>query len=71
MIPSAVFVVAVALQNKFPLFSKFFEEILEACQRHRHMFCRPREVYDRVPREKLWGMSREYGVDGCLLLAVK
>jgi len=35
------------------------------------MFCRPREMYDWVPREKLWGLSREYGVDGCLLLAVK
>ena len=29
------------------------------------------KVYDRVPCEKLWGMSQEYGVDGCLLLAVK
>jgi len=27
--------------------------------------------YDRVPREKLWGVLREYGVDGRLLLAVK
>jgi len=29
------------------------------------------KVYDLVPCEKLWGASREYGVDGCLLLAVK
>jgi len=39
------------------------------------MFCRPREAYDRlpcrVPCETLWGMLREYGVDGRLLLAVK
>jgi len=29
------------------------------------------KVYARVLREKLWGVLREYGVDGCLLLAVK
>jgi len=29
------------------------------------------KVYGRVPREKLWGVLRECGVDGCLLLAVK
>jgi len=29
------------------------------------------KAYDRVPREKLWGMLREYGVDGHLLMAVK
>jgi len=29
------------------------------------------KVYGRVPREKLWEVLREYGVDGCLLLAVK
>jgi len=29
------------------------------------------KVYGRVPREKLWVMLWEYGVEGCLLLAVK
>ena len=29
------------------------------------------KVYGRVPRVKLWGMLREYVVDGCILLAVK
>jgi len=29
------------------------------------------KAYDRVPREKLWGVLREYGVDDRLLLAVK
>ena len=42
LIPSADFVAVVALQNKFPL-SRNFREILGACQRCIHMFCRPRE----------------------------
>ena len=29
------------------------------------------KAHERVPREKLWGVLREYGVDGRLLLAVK
>jgi len=29
------------------------------------------KVYGRVPREKFWVMLWEYGVDGCLLLAVR
>jgi len=29
------------------------------------------KVYGRVPRETLWGVLWEYGVDGCLLLAVR
>jgi len=29
------------------------------------------KAYDRVPREKLWGMLRKYGVDGHLLMAIK
>ena len=28
------------------------------------------KAYDQVPREKLWGMLREYGVDGRLLMAI-
>jgi len=28
-------------------------------------------TYGRVPREKLWGVLRDYDVDGCLMLAVK
>jgi len=29
------------------------------------------KAYNRVPREKLWGVLWEYGVDGRLLLALK
>jgi len=41
-VPSAVVVAAVALQHKFS-FSRNFREILGACQRRTHMFCRHRE----------------------------
>ena len=69
--PNRVFVTLVALQNKFHSPANF-REILGASQRLLHMFCRPLgKVYDRVPREKLWGVLREYDVNGCLLLAVK
>jgi len=36
-----------------------------------HVFVDLAKAYDRVPREKLWVMLREYGVEGRLLLAVK
>ena len=28
-------------------------------------------AYDRVPREKLWRVLQEYGIDGHLLMAIK
>jgi len=44
MIPSAVFVAAVALQNKFPLSSKFSINPESMPKTYtQHMFCRPRE----------------------------
>ena len=30
-----------------------------------------KKAYDRVPRDKLWKVLREYGVDGQLLRAIK
>ena len=30
-----------------------------------------RKAYDRVPRDKLWKILQEYGVDGKLLRAIK
>jgi len=35
------------------------------------MFVDLGKVYGQVPCEKLWAVLREYGVDGCLFLAVK
>jgi len=70
-IPIAVFVVAVALQNKFPLSSKFsinpgsMPKTLHTC------FVDLGKVDGWVPRKKLWGMLWQYGVDGRLLLAAK
>jgi hypothetical protein len=29
------------------------------------------KAYDRVPRQKLWGVLQEYGIDGQLLASVK
>jgi len=69
MITSAVFVVTVALQNKFHSPTNF-RKILGTCQRRLDMFCRPGKLYDRVTREKLLGVLWKYSVDGCLLLAV-
>jgi len=44
MIPSAVFVTAVTLQNKFPLSSKFSRNPGSTPKTYtQHMFCRPRE----------------------------
>jgi len=41
------------------------------CQRLYTCFVDLGKVYGGVPREKLWVMLWEYGVNGCLLLAVK
>jgi len=71
MIPSAVFVAAVAPQNKLPLSTKFSRNPGSLPKAYSHVFVDLRKVYGRIPREKLWGVSREYGVDGCLLLVVK
>jgi len=68
---SGVFVAPVALHNKFPLSSRFSKNP-GSHQRRLHMLCRPQEstVYGCFPCEKLWEGLQEYGVDGCLLLAV-
>ena len=71
VIPSALFVAAVALQNKFPLSSKIFKKSWEHAKDVYTFFVDLGKVYGRVRREKLSGALREYGVDGCLLLAVK
>ena len=62
----AVFVEAVALQNKFPLSSKFSRNPGSMPNTYTHVLST-----SRVPREKLWSVLWMYGVDGCLLLAVK
>jgi len=70
MISSAVFVAAVALQNKLPLSSEFFKKSWEDAKDVCACFVDLGKIYGRVRREKLWGVLREHGVDGCLLLAV-
>jgi len=50
---------------------KNFEKSWEHAKDVYRCFVDLEEAYDRLPREKRWGLLREYGVDGCLLLAVK
>jgi len=52
-------------------FPENFIEILVVCQRCLPTFVDVETVYDRVHREKLCGVLREYDVGGRLLLAVK
>jgi len=69
MIPSAVSIAAVALQTKFALSSKILR-ILGSMPKIT-CFVDLEKAYNWVPREKLWGLLWEYGVDGCLFLALK
>jgi len=72
MIPSAAFVVPVALQNKFPPSRKFLRNPGSLPKIYTHVLPTwGKYIYGWVPREKLWGVLWEYGVNGCLLLAVK
>jgi len=70
MIPSAGFVAAVALQTKLPLSSKLSRNLGKYAKDVCTCFVDLGKIYDRVPREELWGVLREYGFDRCLLLAV-
>jgi len=67
MIPSAVFVPAVALQTKFSLSSKFSRN-LECAKDDHTCFVDFEKAHHRVSPVKLWGMLREYGIDNRLLL---
>ena len=46
-------------------------EILGVRQRSLCMLVDLEKAYDRVPRDKLWKVLQEYGVDGQLLRAIK
>jgi len=70
MIPSAVFVPAIALQPRFSLSSKFLRN-LGSMPKTSTRFVDFEKACDWVPRQKLCGDLREYSVDGRLLLAVK
>ena len=71
-IPSAVFIAAVALQAKFSLSSKFSRYFGSMLKTSTYMsFVDLGKSYERVPREKLWGILLEYGAGGCLLRTVE
>jgi len=73
MIPSAVFVTAVAQQNKIPLSNKCSRNLRNIPNTYAVYTCFVHlgKLYDRVPLDKLWGVFRECGVPFHLLLAVK
>jgi len=49
---------------------QIFEKYWEYAKNFYTCFVDIEKAYNRVPREKLWGVLREYGVDGRLLLAI-
>jgi len=55
MIPSTVFVVAVAQQNKNSTLQQIIEKFWEHAKDVYTCFVDLRKIYDWVPREKLWG----------------
>ena len=70
-IPSTIFIpAAVALQTKFSLFRKFSRNLGSMPKTPTHVLLSMKSIWP-VPREKLCGVLREYGVDGRLLLAIK
>jgi len=71
MIPSAVFILAIALQTKISLYSKFLRRFGSMPKTFNTCFVDLEKVYGPVLRNKLWRVLREYGVDDRLLLAVK
>jgi len=64
--PSAVFGQAVASQTKIFTLRQIFEKSCEYAKDVYTCFVNLWKAYDRVPREKLLGVVREYGVDGRL-----
>ena len=70
MIPSAVFILAIALQTQISL-SGNFEKFWEYAKSLYTCFVDLEKAYGRVHREKIWGLLREYGIAYRLLLTVK
>ena len=74
MLPSAVFVPAIAIQGHISLSRKISrnrDNVKEYAKDVFTFFVDLEKAYDRVPCEKFWGVLRDYGVDGRLLLAAK
>jgi len=70
MIPSVVFIMAIALRSQFftrQNIEKFwwYAKDVYTC------FVDLVKEYNQVSCEKLWRVLREYGIDHCLLLDVK
>jgi len=57
--------------DKIFTLQKIFEKSWEYAKHFYACFVDLEKAYNRVPREKIWGVLREYDVDDRLLLAVK
>jgi len=71
MISSAFFVAAVALQNKFPLSSKISRNPGNMPRTYTHVLPTSGKYMAGFLVKSFGGGLWEYGVDGCLLLAVR
>ena len=71
MILTAIFVNGRSTTEQISTLQQIFEKSWEHPKDVYTCFVDIGNVYGRVPREKLWGVLREYGVDGCLMLAAR
>jgi len=60
-----------SITEQLSIFQQIFVKSWELAKDSYTCFVDLRKVYGWVSCEMLWGMLQEYGVDGCLLLAVK
>ena len=58
------------MDQKFAL-QQIFEKSWEYAKEVHALFVDLEKVYDRIPRDKLWAVFLQYGIDGQLLTGIK